>query len=55
MCVREFSFQVPYGVVRLEGSTVTAIEEKPRQIFFVSAGIYTLSHKLLAAIPKDTH
>jgi dTDP-glucose pyrophosphorylase len=54
MAVREYDFQVPYGVVRVDGTKIEAIEEKPVQHFFVNAGIYTLSPKALAYIPKNT-
>jgi dTDP-glucose pyrophosphorylase len=54
MAVREYDFQVPYGVVRVDGTKIKAIEEKPVQHFFVNAGIYTLSPKALAHIPKNT-
>jgi dTDP-glucose pyrophosphorylase len=53
MCVREYDFQVPYGVVQTKGSNITAIEEKPVQSFFVNAGIYTLSPQVFEIIPKD--
>jgi dTDP-glucose pyrophosphorylase len=53
MAVREYDFQVPYGVVRLEGSSVKAIDEKPVQRFFVNAGIYALSPEVLAQVPRD--
>ena len=39
MAVREYDLQVPYGVVSLDGSSITSIEEKPVQRFFVNAGI----------------
>lgn len=54
MAVREYDFQVPYGVVRMEGDRISAIDEKPTQRFFVNAGIYTLSPQVLDEIPKDT-
>ncbi len=53
MAVREYDFQVPYGVVRMDGSKIEAIEEKPLQRFFVNAGIYVLSPEVLKYIPKD--
>lgn len=53
MCVREYDFQVPYGVVNIENSRILSIEEKPIQKFFVSAGIYMLSPETLAYIPKN--
>lgn len=54
MAVREYDFQVPYGVVRMNNSTIAAIEEKPVHKFFVNAGIYVLSPEVLAHIPLDT-
>ena len=47
MCVREYDFEVPYGVVRLEGNRMTGIDEKPVQRFFVNAGIYVLEPDVL--------
>lgn len=47
MCVREYDFQVPYGVVRLDGHSVLKIEEKPVHSFFVNAGIYVLEPETL--------
>jgi len=52
MCVREYDFQVPYGVVRLDDNRVLSIEEKPVHKFFVSAGIYMLNPKVLDIIPQ---
>ena len=54
MCVREYDFQVPYGVVETEGSTITSIKEKPIHTFFVNAGIYALSPQVFEYIPKNT-
>ena len=51
MCVREYDFQVPYGVVNLEDQRITRIDEKPVHRFFVSAGIYALSPGCLDLIP----
>jgi dTDP-glucose pyrophosphorylase len=52
MCVREYDFQVPYGVVKLEGSYATALEEKPVHKFFVNAGVYVINPEVLTLIPK---
>jgi dTDP-glucose pyrophosphorylase len=52
MCVREYDFQVPYGVVRLEKHRLLQIEEKPVQRFFVNAGIYVLEPGALKHIPQ---
>ncbi len=53
MAVREYDFQVPYGVVQTKGDKVIDIVEKPIHKFFVNAGIYLLSPKVLEYIPKD--
>ena len=54
MCVRDYDFQVPYGVVRIEGERLARIEEKPVQRFFVNAGIYVLEPPALDLTPADT-
>ena len=53
MAVREYSYQVPYGVVRLDGSNIMSIEEKPSHRCYVSAGIYALSPEALRHFPSD--
>ena len=50
MCVREYDFQVPYGVINNDGKYVTSIEEKPTHRFFVNAGIYVLNPSILDSI-----
>lgn len=52
MCVREFHYQVPYGVVKTNGTHLTGIEEKPTESYFVNAGIYVLNPKVLKMIPN---
>ena len=53
MCVREYDFQIPYGVVHGDGDQVTDIIEKPVQKFFVNAGIYILEPDLLGHCRPD--
>ena len=53
MGVREYDFQVPYGVVNIEGHQITSIEEKPVHKFFVSGGMYILDTDVLSTIPDD--
>ncbi len=53
MCVREYDFQVPYGVVNIKNNKIISIEEKPTHKFFVSAGIYMLSPESLRYIPQN--
>jgi dTDP-glucose pyrophosphorylase len=53
MAVREYDFQVPYGVVSVNDGRISSIEEKPIHKFFVSAGIYMLSPQTLVHIPDN--
>lgn len=53
MCVREYDFQVPFGVVKVEGNQILEIEEKPVHNFFVNAGIYVLEPSCLKNIPEN--
>lgn len=55
MCVREFDYQIPYGVVRLEKNKIVGIEEKPIMRSFVSAGIYVLNPDVFRYIPKNEY
>ena len=53
MAVREYDFQIPFGVVKMKDNEIKAIEEKPVYKFFVSAGIYILNPECIVYIPKD--
>lgn len=55
MCVREYDFQVPYGVVKIDRQRITGIDEKPVQRFFVNAGIYVLDPAVMELIPQDAY
>ena len=55
MCIREYDFQVPYGVVNIEEQYVTNIVEKPIQKFFVNAGIYVLDPKLINQVDGNKY
>lgn len=55
MCVREYDFQVPYGVVKVDKQRLLEIEEKPIHRFFVSAGIYVLNREILNLVPKNEY
>ena len=50
MCVREYDFQVPYGVIKAKKNYITSIIEKPVHKFFVNAGIYVLNPSILSMI-----
>ncbi len=50
MCVREYVFQVPYGVIQAEEHRITSIVEKPVHKYFINAGIYVLNPSILNTI-----
>jgi NDP-sugar pyrophosphorylase family protein len=47
VCVREYDFQVPYGVIKAKDDRIISIEEKPIHRFFINAGVYVLDPKIL--------
>lgn len=53
MCVREYDYQIPYGVVSGDGHRITHMEEKPVQRFFVNAGIYVVDPELYRTVPSQ--
>jgi len=53
MCVREYDFQVPYGVVQVDDYRVKDIVEKPVHSFFVNGGIYVLESSLCEVVKKN--
>ena len=55
MAVREYEFNVPFGVLNLEQENITNIQEKPSQKFFVNAGIYVLSPQVLDILEPGKH
>jgi len=54
MCVREYNYQIPYGVIEVDKGQVTKIKEKPIISAFVNAGIYVLDPEALDLIPQET-
>lgn len=54
MCIRDYHFQCPYGIVRTDQHRLTGIDEKPVQRFFVNAGIYVLEPEVLNFVPRNS-
>jgi NDP-sugar pyrophosphorylase family protein len=54
MGVRQYSLQVPYGVIEIDGQCISHIQEKPTEKYFVNAGIYALEPDAVAQIPGKT-
>jgi len=55
VAVREYGFDVPYGVVETDGLHITSVTEKPSIKFFVNAGIYLISPSARTLIPSAQH
>ena len=55
MVIREFEYQVPYGVVEINNHQLLNLQEKPVKRYFMSAGIYILSPEAIAKIPSKTY
>lgn len=53
MCVKQYDFEIPYGVVNIVDEKIKSIEEKPLKSFSVNAGIYMLNPETLEYIPND--
>jgi len=52
MAVRQYSHQVPFGCVEVEGDRILRLEEKPLVVRVVNAGIYVLTPPVVARVPK---
>ncbi|MCY9826427.1 nucleotidyltransferase family protein [Vibrio chagasii] len=54
MCVREYEYKLPYGVVDSANQLVVGFVEKPTYKFLVNAGIYVIEPALLEMLPRNT-
>jgi len=52
VCVRQYEFNVPYGVIATDGVNVKGISEKPVVRQFINAGIYLLNAQVRKLIPN---
>ncbi|TWX71932.1 CBS domain-containing protein [Colwellia demingiae] len=50
MCVREYEYQVPFGVIESDGYHIKSMVEKPIQSFHVNAGIYVVGRKIIEEV-----
>lgn len=55
MCARDYSIQVPYGVIETDGVYLKQIVEKPIHRFMVNSGIYVVSPEALDLIPHEEY
>ena len=52
VAVSTHTHAVPYGVLRLEGGQVVAVEEKPEVSWPINAGIYVVEPSVLGRVPS---
>ena len=50
MCVREYEYQVPFGVVESEGTNLSSMVEKPVYRYRVNAGMYVVEPTLIQSV-----
>ncbi|EOI6869242.1 NTP transferase domain-containing protein [Yersinia enterocolitica] len=55
MCVRNFEYKIPFGVINSDGYRILSMEEKPTHRYLVNAGIYVISPELFLSVPKNKH
>ncbi|PWW37449.1 MULTISPECIES: nucleotidyltransferase family protein [Paenibacillus] len=53
LCVREYEYQIPYGVIKTSNDRLLSIVEKPIHKSFVNAGIYVLDPDILQYVPQN--
>ena len=53
MCVRDFDYQVPYGVVMGKGHNIINMVEKPTYRFFINAGIYIINPSIFRSVQPN--
>ena len=53
MCVREYEYQVPFGVIVSEGKNIKSMVEKPIQRFHVNAGIYVVGREIVDSVKEN--
>ena len=53
--IRKDSYQIPYGVIEVDNSNITRINEKPTVDYMINSGIYCLNPSVIEFIPKDSY
>ncbi len=52
MCVREYEYQVPFGVIESDGHRIKSMVEKPTHLFHVNAGIYVVNREIVSSVEQ---
>lgn len=51
--IREYAFQIPYGIVSVKNNCIVGIDEKPVKRYFANAGIYILEPEAIKLVPQE--
>lgn len=54
MCVREYEYHIPFGVIETDEHKLVSILEKPKKKEYVNAGIYVLDPEAVKLIPNNS-
>lgn len=55
MGIRRHEYQIPYGVIDVEGNSVLGMVEKPLKHYIINAGIYCLNPDIIKYIPENEY
>ena len=50
ICITEYDFEIPFGVVNIENQNAKSFLEKPVKKFFVNTGIYVFEHEMISKV-----
>lgn len=53
MCVREYEYQIPYGVIDAKDGKLINMDEKPIKKYFVNAGVYVINHEIIRRVKRN--
>ena len=53
--VKQYPFQLPFGVVVTQGERVVEFREKPEETRLINAGVYVLNPEVIDLVPQGTH
>jgi len=53
MAVRDYEIQIPYGVIEHTDNLITKITEKPKNNYFINAGIYCISPRVINEMVRN--
>lgn len=54
MAVRDYEYEIPYGVVHSDDGTILRLNEKPIHTVLVNAGVYVISPDAMQHVPRNT-